>query len=87
MHNKVNYSDLIELGFKKIECSDDFVHIKKYGYPYFYLLYGDEDVNQVTMEWCPIEQDVNLYLNGNTYQKGLSLEEVKRIVEMLECQD
>lgn len=79
---KVNYSDLVELGFKKMEI-DDCVHQSQYGYPYFILTYGEED-EQVSMEWSPVSREVNLYLNSHTYQTGLSLDEVKRIIYMLD---
>jgi hypothetical protein len=78
---KVNYSDLIELGFKKVEISDC-VHFSQYGYPYFILAYGEED-EKVSMEWSPVTREVNLYINAHTYQTGLSLDEVKRIIDML----
>ena len=81
-NTKVNYSDLIELGFKKINCSEDKVFLSQYGYPYFLLAYGEED-DQVTLEWSPVDRNVNLYLNSHTYQTGLSLSEVKKIVNML----
>lgn len=79
---KVNYSDLIELGFKKINCSSDTVFLSQYGYPYFFLTYGEEG-DQVILEWSPVDRNVNLYLNSHTYQSGLSLSEVKKIVNML----
>lgn len=79
---KVNYSDLIELGFKKVEISDC-VHFSQYGYPYFILAYGEED-GKVSMEWSPVTSEVNLYINSHTYQTGLSLDEVKRVIYMLE---
>lgn len=78
---KVNYSDLIELGFKKVEISDC-VHFSQYGYPYFILAYGEED-EKVSMEWSPVTREVNLYINTHTYQTGLSLDEVKRVIDML----
>ena len=81
-NTKVNYSDLIEIGFKKINCSEDKVFLSQYGYPYFFLAYGEED-DQVTLEWSPVDRNVNLYLNSHTYQTGLSLSEVKKIVNML----
>ena len=81
-NNKINYSDLIELGFKRVECSDS-VHYNQYGYPYFYLVYGDENKDKVSMEWSPIRREANLYINARTYQKGLSLDKVKDIIEML----
>ena len=79
---KVNYSDLVELGFQKVEFND-FVHLSQYGYPYFILAYGEDD-DQISMEWSPVSREVNLYINTHTYQKGLSLEEVKKIIDMLE---
>lgn len=81
-NTKVNYSDLIELGFKKINCSGDEVFLSQYGYPYFFLAYGEEG-DQVTLEWSPVDRNVNLYLNSHTYQTGLTLSEVKKIVNML----
>lgn len=80
---KVNYQELLELGFKRIEMSDDKVHYKRYGYPYFILAYGEDGVDQITMEWCPVDREVDLYINSHTYQKALSLDEVKNIVKML----
>ena len=80
---KVNYQELVELGFKRVEMSDDTVHYKQYGYPYFILAYGEDGVDQITMEWSPVNQEVNMYINSQTYQKGLSLDEVKDIVKML----
>lgn len=82
---KVNYADLVELGFQRVEIRD-FVHLSQYGYPYFILAYGEED-DQVSMEWSPVSREVNLYINTHTYQKGLSLEEVKKIIDMLEDDD
>ena len=82
---KVNYSDLLELGFQKVEFND-FVHLSQYGYPYFILAYGEDD-DQISMEWSPVSREVNLYINTHTYQKGLSLEEVKKIIDMLEDDD
>lgn len=81
-NTKVNYSDLVELGFKKMDI-DDCVHQSQYGYPYFILTYGEEG-EQVSMEWSPVSREVNLYLNSHTYQTGLSLDEVKRIIYMLD---
>jgi hypothetical protein len=81
-NTKVNYSDLVELGFKKMEI-DDCVHQSQYGYPYFILTYGEEG-EQVSMEWSPVSREVNLYLNSHTYQMGLSLDEVKKIIYMLD---
>lgn len=80
---KVNYSDLVDLGFVKVDMCEDCVHEAQYGYPYFILAYGEDD-DQVCMEWSPVSREVNLYLNHQTYQTGLSLDEVKRIVNMLE---
>ena len=79
---KVNYSDLIEIGFEK-EYLNDHVHLSQYGYPYFVLAYG-KDSDKVSMEWSPTTREVNLYLNSQTYQKALTLVEVKKIVKMLE---
>lgn len=81
-NRKVNYSDLVELGFKKMDI-DDCVHQSQYGYPYFILTYGEED-EQVSMEWSPVSREVNLYLNSHTYKTGLSLDEVKKIIYMLD---
>ena len=80
---KINYSDLLELGFKRIDCEEDFCHKSKYGYPYFFLVYGEEG-EQVSMEWSPITREVNLYLNSHTYQTALTFYEVKKVVKMLE---
>lgn len=77
---KVNYSDLIDLGFERVELIDE-SHLSQFGYQYFILTYGDED--GVSMEWSPISREVNLYLNSHTYQTGLSLDEVKDIIGML----
>lgn len=78
---KVNYSDLEDLGFERIEMSDC-VHMSQYGYPYFILAYGEEN-DKVSMEWSPVNREVNLYINTHTYKTGLSLDEVKRIIDML----
>ena len=80
--NKVNYSDLVGLGFKKINFNDS-VHLKQYGYPYFILSYGEVG-DTVIMEWSPVSREVNLYINSQTYRKGISLDEVKHIKTMLE---
>lgn len=78
---KVNYSDLVELGFKKVELRDC-VHFSQYGYHYFVLAYGEE-TDKISMEWSPVDREVNLYINAHTYQRGLSLDEVKKIINML----
>ena len=80
-NEKINYADLIELGFRKVEFIDN-VHLKQYGYPYFYLIYGEDD-DMVIMEWSPVDREVNLYLNSQTYRSGISLDEVKEIVRLL----
>ena len=80
---KINYSDLLKLGFKRVDCEEDFCHKMQYGYPYFFLSYGEEG-EQVSMEWSPTTREVNLYLNSQTYQTALTLVEVKKIVKMLE---
>lgn len=80
--NKVNYSDLVGLGFKKIDFNDN-VHLKQYGYPYFILSYGDVG-DTIIMEWSPVTREVNLYINSQTYREGISLDEVKHIIRMLE---
>ena len=80
-NKKLNYSDLVELGFNRVDFNDH-VHLSHYGYPYFILAYGEED-DQVSMEWSPVTREVNLYINSHTYQKGLSLNEVKNIIDML----
>ena len=71
------------MGFKRIDCEEDFCHKSKYGYPYFFLVYGEEG-EQVSMEWSPITREVNLYLNSHTYQTALTFYEVKKVVKMLE---
>lgn len=78
---KVNYSDLVKLGFKRVEFHDR-KHLSQYGYPYFYLKYGNDD-DSIIMEWSPTNREVNLYLNSNTYRTGISLDEVKLIVRLL----
>ena len=80
--NKVNYSDLVEIGFKKIDFNDN-VHLKQYGYPYFILSYGEVG-DTVIMEWSPVTRQVNLYINSQTYREAISLDEVKHIKQMLE---
>lgn len=80
---KINYSDLLKLGFKRVDCEEDVCHQKQYGYPYFFLVYGEEG-EQVSMEWSPTTREVNLNLNSQTYQTALTLVEVKKIVKMLE---
>ncbi len=82
---KINYSDLLQLGFKRIECEDDICHKMQYGYPYFFLSYGEEN-DQVSMEWSPTTREVNLYLNSQIYQSTLTFDEVRHIVEMLEAE-
>lgn len=82
---KVNYSDLIDLGFKKVKCEDDLAHLNEYGYPYFFLIYG-EDGDTVIMEWSPIDREVTLYINSHTYRSGISLDEVKQVVKLLETE-
>ena len=79
---KVNYSDLIGIGFEK-EYLNDHVHLSQYGYTYFILAYG-KDSDKISMEWSPVTREVNLYINSHTYQKCLTLDEVKKIIEMLE---
>lgn len=80
-NNKINYADLIELGFRRVEFTDN-VHLKQYGYPYFYLIYGEDD-DMITMEWSPVDRETNLYLNSQAYRSGISLDEVKEIVRLL----
>lgn len=80
-NKKVNYSDLIDLGFKKIEIHD-YVHLSQYGYPYFILAYSESD-DIISMEWSPVDCEVTLYINAQTYRRNISLEEVKDIIRML----
>jgi hypothetical protein len=80
---KVDYCDLLDLGFKRMEI-DDSVHMMLYGYPYFILTYGEEN-DQVSMEWSPVDKEVTMYINSQTYKRGLTLEEVKKLVNMIEA--
>ena len=80
---KVDYCDLLDLGFKRMEI-DDSVHMKIYGYPYFILTYGEEN-DQVSMEWSPVDKEVTMYINSQTYKRGLTLEEVEKLVNMIEA--
>lgn len=79
---KVDYCDLVDLGFKKMDI-DDSVHMMQYGYPYFILTYGEEN-DQVAMEWSPVDKVVTMYINSQTYKRGLTLEEVEKLVNMIE---
>lgn len=79
---KVDYCDLLDLGFKRMEI-DDSVHMMLYGYPYFILTYGEEN-DQVSMEWSPVDKEVTMYINSQTYKRGLTLEEVEKLVNMIE---
>ena len=79
---KVDYCDLVDLGFKKMDI-DDSVHMMQYGYPYFILTYGEE-TDQVSMEWSPVDKEVTMYINSQTYKRGLTLEEVEKLVNMIE---
>ena len=79
---KVDYCDLVDLGFKKMDI-DDSVHMMQYGYPYFILTYGEEN-DQVSMEWSPVDKEVTMYINSQTYKRGLTLEEVEKLVNMIE---
>ena len=45
-------------------------------------MYGEND-DMVAMEWSPVDREVNLYLNSQTYRSGISLDEVKEIVKLL----
>lgn len=80
---KVDYCDLVDLGFKRMDI-DDSVHMMQYGYPYFILTYGEEN-DQVSMEWSPVDKEVTMYINSQTYKRGLTLEEVKKLVNMIEA--
>jgi hypothetical protein len=80
---KVDYCDLLDLGFKRMEI-DDSVHMMLYGYPYFILTYGEEN-DQVSMEWSPVDKEVTMYINSQTYKRGLTLEEVEKLVNMIEA--
>lgn len=80
---KVDYCDLVDLGFKKMDI-DDSVHMMQYGYPYFILTYGEEN-DQVSMEWSPVDKEVTMYINSQTYKRGLTLEEVEKLVNMIEA--
>lgn len=80
---KVDYCDLVDLGFKKMDI-DDSVHMMQYGYPYFILTYGEEN-DQVAMEWSPVDKEVTMYINSQTYKRGLTLEEVEKLVNMIEA--
>lgn len=80
---KVDYCDLVDLGFKRMDI-DDSVHMMQYGYPYFILTYGEEN-DQVSMEWSPVDKEVTMYINSQTYKRGLTLEEVEKLVNMIEA--
>ena len=84
-YNKVNYADLVELGFQKMNMEDR-VHLKQYGYDYFILYYGECD-DMLYLEWSPVSREVNVYIYAQTYRTGISLEEVKKIVELLKSEE
>ena len=84
-NEKVNYADLVELGFRQINFNDK-AHLKQYGYDYFVLFYGEDD-DVLSMEWSPVSREVNVYIYAQTYRTGISLEEVKKIVELLKSEE
>ena len=84
-NEKVNYADLVELGFQKMNMEDR-VHLKQYGYDYFILYYGECD-DMLYLEWSPVSREVNVYIYAQTYRTGISLEEVKKIVELLKSEE
>ena len=59
-NEKVNYADLVELGFQKMNMEDR-VHLKQYGYDYFILYYGECD-DMLYLEWSPVSREVNVYI-------------------------
>ena len=36
------------------------------------------------MEWSPVDKEVTMYINSQTYKRGLTLEEVEKLVNMIE---
>ena len=84
-NEKVNYADLVELGFQKMNMEDR-VHLKQYGYDYFILYYGECD-DMLYLEWSTVSRELNVYIYAQTYRTGISLEEVKKIVELLKSEE
>jgi hypothetical protein len=55
----MNYSELIELGFKRTDAFDE-VHLRRYGFPAFFLTYDISKRHQ--LYWTVLERDqVTLY--------------------------
>lgn len=76
---EINYKDLIDLGFKRIECKDE-IFFNKYGFKYFFLSYNNGSIG---FNWGAITREVAMYIN-NIYYKNVNLEELKKIINLLE---
>lgn len=75
---EINYKDLIDLGFKRIECKDE-IFFNKYGFKYFFLSYNKGPIG---FNWSSTTRKTAMYIN-NRYYKDVKLEEVKKIIPLL----
>jgi hypothetical protein len=80
----MNYSELIQLGFKRTDVSDN-VHFKRYGFEAFFLTYDISKRHQ--MYWDVLEKDhVTLQRckpDGYTIQDTLIIEDIKTVGELI----
>jgi hypothetical protein len=80
----MNYSELIQLGFKRTDAFDE-VHLRRYGFPAFFLTYDISKRHQ--LYWTVLKKgQVTLYkckADGCTIQDTLIIEDIKTVGELI----
>ena len=84
MTEKLDYKDLVELGFERVE-SHDLAWENRYGYEYFYLVYKLTD--SVSLLWFPETRQSELEKvdpNGNYLVRkyNLNLTDIKFYINL-----
>lgn len=79
--DKLEYKDVIALGFKKDTTPIDEVFYNRHGFEYFIV---SKSLNKkLLMDWDIITHNINLYKNNNIFKRNLTISEVKEYINLL----
>lgn len=79
--DKLEYKDVIALGFKKDTTPIDEVFYNRHGFEYFIV---SKSLNKkLSMDWDIITHNINLYKNNNIFKRNLTISEVKEYINLL----
>jgi hypothetical protein len=79
--DKIEYKDVIALGFKKDTTPTDEVFYNRYGFNYFIV---SKKLGKIySMDWDIINHTINVYKNHKIFKSKLTISEVKEYINLL----